>query len=177
MKKYIQLLTIALISIIFTGCTENDDEFYASKYVTSNGLIEVITTTSNATVSCNFARLLPQDTNPLDLYLTSTSEEFFFNYTLEKKNDAGNWEYVSSSNYTITNNLGSNQLGSYISAICQLDALESDYQYESVITPNTAGQYRLSVDNEIVSLDSKDAVTVTIKTTVIGSNNIEFTIL
>ena len=76
--------------------------------------------------------------------------------------------------------LGTNQIGEFISAICQLDALETNYQYETTITPSTAGDYRIRVENEIVSLGSKDAVTVTIRTTVTGvnSNNVlEFTIL
>ena len=69
MKKYIQLLTIAFISILFTGCTESDDEFFASKIVTANNLINVSATTNDVTVSCNFNRLLPQNTTPFDLYL------------------------------------------------------------------------------------------------------------
>ena len=84
MKKYIYILTLVIPAILFTSCTESDDEFFASKIVTANNLIDVNTTANDVTVSCNFARLLPQDTNPFDLYLTSTSEEFFFNYTLEK---------------------------------------------------------------------------------------------
>ena len=39
MKKYIQYISVAIIALIFTGCTESDDEFFASKIVTSNELI------------------------------------------------------------------------------------------------------------------------------------------
>jgi len=180
MKKYIYVLTLVIPTILFTSCTESDDEFFASKIVTANNLIDVSTTANDVTVSCDFARLLPQDTNPFDLYLTSTSEEFFFNYTLEKKNASGNWETVQSSGFTTSVSNGTNQFGEFISAICQLDALETNYQYETTITPSTAGDYRIIVDNEIVSLGSKDAVTVTIRTTVTGvdaSNALEFTIL
>ena len=180
MKKYIYVLTLVIPTILFTSCTESDDEFFASKIVTANNLIDVNTTANDVTVSCNFARLLPQDTNPFDLYLTSTSEEFFFNYTLEKKNASGNWEIVPESGYSKNEVLGTNQIGEFISAICQLDVLETNYQYETTITPSTPGDYRIRLDNEIVSLGSKDAVTVTIRTTVTGvdaSNSLEFTIL
>lgn len=180
MKKYIYVLTLVIPTILFTSCTESDDEFFASKIVTANNLIDVNTTANDVTVSCNFARLLPQDTNPFDLYLTSTSEEFFFNYTLEKKNASGNWVTVPPTGFTTIVNNGTNLYGEFISAICQLDALETNYQYETTITPSTAGDYRIRVENEIVSLGSKDAVTVTIRTTVTGvnSNNVlEFTIL
>ena len=180
MKKYIYVLTLVIPTILFTSCTESDDEFFASKIVTANNLIDVNTTSNDVTVSCNFARLLPQDTNPFDLYLTSTSEEFFFNYTLEKKNASGNWEIVPESGYSKNEVLGTNQIGEFISAICQLDVLETNYQYETTITPSTPGDYRIRLDNEIVSLGSKDAVTVTIRTTVTGvdaSNSLEFTIL
>lgn len=180
MKKYIQLLTIAFISILFTGCTESDDEFFASKIVTANNLINVSATTNDVTVSCNFNRLLPQNTTPFDLYLTTTSEEFFFNYTLQKKNNAGIWELVPSSGFTTTVVDGSNQYGEFISGICQLDALQTNYEYETTISPTSPGEYRISIDNEIVSLGSKDAVTVTIRTTVTGvnaNNVLDFTIL
>ena len=180
MKKYIYILTLVIPAILFTSCTESDDEFFASKIVTANNLIDVNTTANDVTVSCNFARLLPQDTNPFDLYLTSTSEEFFFNYTLEKKNASGNWEIVTESGYSKNEVLGINQIGEFISAICQLDVLETNYQYETTITPSTPGDYRIRLDNEIVSLGSKDAVNVVIRTTITGvdaNNVLEFTIL
>ena len=180
MKKYIYILTLVIPAILFTSCTESDDEFFASKIVTANNLIDVNTTANDVTVSCNFARLLPQDTNLFDLYLTSTSEEFFFNYTLEKKNASGNWVTVPPTGFTTIVNNGTNIYGEFISAICQLDVLETNYQYETTITPSTPGDYRIRLDNEIVSLGSKDAVTVTIRTTVTGvdaSNSLEFTIL
>jgi hypothetical protein len=179
MKKYIYILTLVIPTILFTSCTESDDEFFASKIVTANNLIDVSTSANDVTISCNFERLLPQDTNPFDLYLTSTSEEFFFNYTLEKKNTSGNWEIVPESGYSKNEVLGSNQFGEFISAICKLNTLETNYQYETTITPSTAGNYRIVVDNEIVSLGSKDAVTVTIRTTVTGvdaNNALEFTV-
>ena len=179
MKKYIYILTLVIPSFILTSCTESDDEFFASKIITANNLIDVSTTSNNITIGCDFARLLPQGTTPFDLYLTTTSEEFFFNYILEKKNASGNWETVPSTGFTTSVDNGTNQFGTFISAICQLDALETTYQYETTITPSIAGDYRITVDNEIVSLGSKDAVTVTIRTTVIcvNSNNVlEFTI-
>ncbi len=179
MKKYIYILTLVIPTLLLTGCTESDDEFFASKIVTANNLIGVNTTANNITVSCNFARLLPQETTPFDLYLTTTSEEFFFNYTLEKKNTAGTWEIVPSTGFTTSVANGSNQYGENISGICTLNTLETHYEYETTITPSTAGNYRITIGNEIVSLDSKDAVMVTIRTTVtgVGSNNVlEFTV-
>ena len=180
MKKYIYILTLVIPAILFTSCTESDDEFFASKIVTANNLIDVNTTANDVTVSCNFARLLPQDTNLFDLYLTSTSEEFFFNYTLEKKNASGNWVTVPPTGFTTIVNNGTNIYGEFISAICQLDVLETNYQYETTITPSTAGDYRIILDDEIVSLGSKDAVNVVIRTTITGvdaNNVLEFTIL
>jgi len=180
MKKYIYILTLVIPAILFTSCTESDDEFFASKIVTANNLIDVNTTSNDVTVSCNFARLLPQDTNPFDLYLTSTSEEFFFNYTLEKKNASGNWVTVPPTGFTTIVNNGTNLYGEFISAICQLDALETNYQYQTTITPSSTGDYRIILDDEIVSLGSKDAVNVVIRTTITGvdaNNVLEFTIL
>lgn len=176
MKKYIHYLTVVIITLVFTGCTESDDEFFASKTVSSNELIEVNVTGNQLNVSCYYPRLLPQvGANFFDVYLTSTSRKFFFNYTLEKKNTNGVWEYIVPT--TISEIEGENQIGDYISGISVLDALDTNYEYESNITLG-AGNYRISVDPEIVSLNSQNAVLVTIKTTVLGipSNSLEFTV-
>lgn len=176
MKKYIHFLTIAIITLVFTSCTESDDEFFASTSVTSNELIEVNVSGNQLNVSCYFPRLIPQTgSNPFDVYLTSTSRKFFFNYTLEKKNASGSWEYITPTSIAIIE--GENQIGSYISGIPVLDALDTTYEYETTTTL-AAGQYRIKIDPEVVSLFSEDAVTVTIKTTTAGipSNTLEFTI-
>ena len=175
MKKYIQYITLAIIALIFTGCTESDDEFFASKIVTSNELIEVNVTGNELNVSCYVPRLLPQDTNPFDIYLTSTSRKMFFNYTLEKKNAGGAWEYITPTSVTTIE--GENQIGDYISGIAVLDALDTTYEYESDITLS-AGQYRILIDPEIITLNSQNAVMVTVKTSTFGipSNALEFTV-
>ncbi len=180
MKKYIQFFAIAILFALFTGCTESDDEFFASKVVTANGLITVNLSGNAVAVSADVPRLLPQTGgNLFDLYLTTTSNQFFFNYTLEKKNANNVWELVAPSGYNVVTSNGTNQFGDYIAAICQLDALETTYEYNTTITPTAAGDYRLTVDNEMVSLNAKDAVTVTIKTTAVGdttNNVLEFTV-
>lgn len=175
MKKYIQYITVAIITLIFTGCTESDDEFFASKIVTSNELIEVNVTGNELNVSCYVPRLLPQDTNPFDIYLTSTSRKMFFNYTLEKKNAGGAWEYITPASVTTIE--GENQIGDYISGIAVLDALDTTYEYESDITLS-AGQYRILIDPEIVTLNAQDAVMVSVKTSTVGAvgNVLEFTV-
>lgn len=180
MKKYIQFFAIAILFALFTGCTESDDEFFASKVVTANGLIAVNLSGNTVAVSTAIPRLLPQTGgNPFDLYLTTTSNQFFFNYTLEKKNANNVWELVAPSGYNVVTSSGSNQFGDYIAAICQLDALETTYEYDTTIAPIATGDYRLTVDNEVVSIDSKNAVTVIIKTTAVGdttNNVLEFTV-
>ena len=158
MKKYIQYIIVAIIALIFTGCTESDDEFFASKIVTSNELIEVNVTGDELNVSCYVPRLLPQDTNPL-----------------EKKNTNGAWEYITPTSVTTVE--GENEIGDYISGIAVLDALDTTYEYESDITL-AAGQYRILIDPEIVSLNSQNAVMVTVKTSTFGIplNALEFTV-
>ena len=175
MKKYIYILTLIISSLVFTSCTESDDEFFASKIVTSNELIEVSVTGNELNVSCYVPRLLPQDTNPFDIYLTSTSRKMFFNYTLEKKNTNGAWEYITPTSVTTIE--GENQIGDYISGITVLDALDTTYEYESAITLAT-GQYRVLIDPEIISLNSQNAVMITVKTSTLGipSNALEFTV-
>ena len=175
MKNYIKYLTVAVVALLFTSCTESDDEFFASKIVNSSNLIEVSASGNNLNVSCYVPRLLPQTTNPFDIYLTSTSRKMFFNYTLEKKNGSGAWEYISPGNISVVE--GENQVGDYISGVTVLDALDTTYEYEVDITL-AAGQYRIIVDPEIVSLNSQNAVMVIVRTNVSGvpSNLLEFTV-
>lgn len=176
MKKYIHYLTIAIISILFTGCTENDDEFFATESVTATNKIEVSASGNVLNVTCNFDRLLNHGSDfPLDLFLTSTSREFFFNYSMQKRNTSGNWENYIPDNITATE--GDNLLGSYISGIQELDALDTTYEYDTDITLNP-GQYRVVIEPRIVSIGSQDAVTVIINTTTVGAvnNTLEFTV-
>lgn len=176
MKKYIHYFTVALITLVFTGCTESDDEFFATKSITSNGHIEVSVSGNILNVSSSFDRLLDQNTtSPLDLYLTTTSRKFFFNYSTQKRNTSGNWEYFIPENITAT--VGENLFGSYISGLQHLDALDTTYEYDTNITLDP-GQYRIVIDPKIVSANSQDGVTIIINTTVIGAvgNSLEFTV-
>ena len=175
MKKYIYILTLVIPSFLFTNCTESDDEFFASTIVTTNNLIELEVTGNEVNVSCYVARILPQPNDPFDIYLTSTSRKMFFNYTLEKRNTNGAWEFITPSTLTVIE--GENATGDYISGIAVLDALDTTYEYETDITL-TPGQYRITVDPEIVTLNAQNAVMVTVKTSVIGAtgNVLEFTV-
>lgn len=175
MKKHIYILTFIIPALVFTSCTESDDEFFPSTIVTANNLIELEVMGNEVNVSAYVGRLLTQSTNPFDIYLTSTSRKMFFNYTLEKKNTSGAWEYITPTNVTIVK--GENLIGDYISGIAVLDALDTTYEYETDITL-TPGQYRITVDPEIVTLNSQNAVMVTVKTSVVGAveNVLEFTV-
>ena len=176
MKKHIQYITVAIIALIFTGCTESDDEFFATKSVTSNGLIEVSVAANVLNISASFDRLLDQNTtSPLDLFLTTTSRKFFFNFSIQKRNGAGNWEFFIPDN--VNANLGENLFGSYISGVQHLDALDTTYEYDTDITLDP-GQYRIQIDPKIISANSQDGVTIIINTTTIGApgNTLEFTV-
>ena len=94
---------------------------------------------------------------------------------MQKRNASGTWEnYIPT---TITATKGDNFVGSYISGIQQLDALDTTYEYDTDITL-APGQYKVLVEPRIVSLDSQDVVTVIINTTTVGATNniLEFTV-
>lgn len=176
MKKVLNIATLFICVFALSSCTESDDEFFANTTVTSNNLIDLQITGNQVNVSCYVARLLPQTTNPFDIYLTSNSRKLFFNYTLEKRNSSNKWEFITPND--VTSIAGENSIGDYMSGIAVLDALDTTYEYETEITL-TSGQYRITIAPEIVSLDAQNAVMVTIKTNVIGipSNNmLDFTI-
>ena len=175
MKKYIFILTLVIPSFLFTSCTESDDEFFASTIVTANNLIELDVTGNELKVSCYVSRLLPQPNNPFDIYLTSNSRKMFFNYTLERKNASGVWEYYIPTTVSVIE--GENAIDEVISGIAVLDALDTTYEYETNNTL-TSGQYRVIVDPEIVTLNAQDAVMVTLKTSALGAvgNVLEFTV-
>lgn len=167
MKKHIQYITITILAILFTGCTESDDEFFPTKAITSNNKIEVNVSGNTLNVSCNFERLINQGTDyPLDLFLTTGSRKFFFNYSLEKRNSSGNWEFFIPDN--VNTNLGENLFGSYISGVQYLDVLDANYEYDTdiILVP---GEYRVQIDPKIISANSDNAVTIIINTTSIGA--------
>lgn len=176
MKKYIQYLTVAITTLVFTGCTESDDEFFATKSITSNGQIEVSVSGNVLNVTSSFDRLLDQNTtSPLDLYLTTSSRKFFFNYSMQKRNVSGDWEYFIPENVSAI--LGENLFGSYISGVQHLDGSDTTYEYDTDITLDP-GQYRVIFDPKIISANSENAVTIIINTTVIGApgDSLEFTV-
>ena len=175
MKKYIYAFALLISASLFTNCTESDDEFFASTIVTANDLIEIDVIGNEVNVSCNVSRLLPQPNNPFDIYLTSTSRKLFFNYSLQKRNSNGVWESVTPDVYNVT--VGEILVDDYISGIAVLNNTNDTYEYESEITL-IAGEYRILVTPEIISLDSQEAVMVTIKTSTLGipSNALEFTV-
>lgn len=176
MKKYIYILTLIIQALAFTSCTESDDEFFPTKAISSNDKIEVNVTGNTLNVSCNFERLINQGTDyPLDLFLTTGSRKFFFNYSLEKRNSSGNWEFLIPDN--VNTNLGETLFGSYISGVQHLDALDTTYEYDTDITLDP-GQYRIQIDPKIISANSQDGVTIIINTTTIGApgNTLEFTV-
>lgn len=176
MKKYIYILTLIIQALAFTSCTESDDEFFPTRAISSNDKIEVNVTGNTLNVSCNFERLINQGTDyPLDLFLTTGSRKFFFNYSLEKRNSSGNWEFLIPDN--VNTNLGETLFGSYISGVQHLDALDTTYEYDTDITLDP-GQYRIQIDPKIISANSENAVTIIINTTAIGApgNTLEFTV-
>lgn len=176
MKKYIKFLTLVIVTLIFTGCTESDDEFFATKSVTSNNRIEVSVSGNVLNITSDFERLLNVNTtSPLDLLLTTKTRRFYFNYSLDKRNASGRWESITPDNIEAI--VGENLFGGYISGIPTLDALDSVYEYDTEITLEP-GQYRISFDPRIVSLNPDDAVTIIINTTVLGAvgDVLEFTI-
>lgn len=176
MKKYIYILTLIIQALAFTSCTESDDEFFPTRAISSNDKIEVNVTGNTLNVSCNFERLINQGTDyPLDLFLTTGSRKFFFNYSLEKRNSSGNWEFFIPDN--VNANVGENLFGSYISGVQHLDALDTTYEYDTDITLDP-GQYRIQIDPKIISTNSENAVTIIINTTAIGApgNTLEFTV-
>lgn len=175
MKKFLSIATLFISVFALTSCTERDDEFFANTTLTSNNLINLQVTGNEVNVSCYLARLLPQATNPFDIYLTSNSRKLFFNYTLEKRNSNNEWEFITPSN--VTSIAGENSIGDYMSGIAVLDALDTTYEYETDIIL-TSGQYRITIDPEIVSLEAQNAVMVTVKTTTTGAtdNVLSFTV-
>lgn len=177
MKKYINILTLVLPILFFTNCTESDDEFFAVKSVTANNLIDVNASGNVLNISCNIDRMLAVGNEyPLDLFTTTNSRKFFFNYSIQKKNTSGNWDYFIPENVSAT--IGENLIGSYISGVQVLDMLDTTYEYDTDITLEP-GQYRILVDPKIVSANSQNVVTVIINSTVIGGvgNSLEFTVI
>ena len=174
MKITLYFTSIFLLITSLVSCNSQDDEFYDSIYLSRNNMIYIDTQTSYnvgdfLAVSASFSRYFAESASfeMLDLYKTSNTNKFFFNYNLEKLNN-GVWEKVevnTTTNYYLMQ--GDVVFGEYISGICVLNTVTNSYEFRGAITLTEPGSYRMYVGNEINSLNSSEqGININIKTTV-----------
>ena len=133
-----------------SSCTKEDDAFYNSAYIIVPDLVS-IETLPNYNVgdilwinTDNFSRYVnePNQTTPLDVRLTTLSDNFRFVYGLEKQIGVDVWEEVNvNANFTITSGIANT--GNFVLARAVFNPTENKYKFRGGITLTSPGNYRI----------------------------------
>ncbi len=106
-KSIFGILSIAL----FFNCSEPDDIYMGIKDIKASNLIQIETLSSyklNDLIYSNasFSRYLPEEgfEDLLDIYKTTQSKEYSFNFILEKKSAYDTWTTIDIGNKIVVNN-------------------------------------------------------------------------
>ncbi|HEX8269651.1 MAG TPA: hypothetical protein VF581_07135 [Flavobacterium sp.] len=161
MKNYIKIFFILLLTgLILASCDSNDDGFYNEKYVDIPDLVSIHEVDNEAGnfifVTTSFSRYQnePGQTTPLDLYSsTNGAASFDFNYFIEKRIAADQWEVVEIRSNMINVELGTAESGFFVIAHATYE--NQSYNYRAGIQLPSAGEYRLSFG---INSDSVDDV-------------------
>lgn len=144
------LVLISASFLMASSCTKEDDAFYNSAYITVPNLVMIETQTTYNVGDIlwintdNFSRYLnePNQTTPLDVRLTTQSDNFRFVYGLEKQTGDDTWEAVNvNANFNVTSGIA--ETGNFVLARAVFDASENKYQFRGGITLTNSGSYRI----------------------------------
>ena len=176
--KNIKLLFLAIVALVSFSSCGDDDEFYNSKYISIQGLIEV----ENQNVyqvgeaiylNTDFSRFLaePGFATPLDIYKTTDGAPFSFSFGLEKRNPDNTWSVVNLENKMIADQ-GRIFDGDYCIAQAIYNPVTETYQFRAGIPLQEVGTYRIffgisdASHLELTSINaSKRSTYLSIKTT------------
>jgi hypothetical protein len=179
MKKITNYWIATICILVLSGCSEPDEIARGSKKIEATNLIKIETLSSYHVndllyINASFSRYLPEkgfDTL-LDIYKTTKSEEYGFNFYLEKKSTYGTWNVLD---------IGTNllvQKGKYYPdyygnlGICILDQVTNKYEFRGGIPLLEKGTYRINFTRQLYPLQSDNSVVyLTLMTTIENVDN------
>ncbi|MBC5838717.1 hypothetical protein [Flavobacterium muglaense] len=175
MKKILNYVTAFLSLIVLSSCGEPDEIVMGSKTITIDNAIQIEAKSSYQLndvlyVNATFSRYLQEkgfDTL-LDIYKSTSSDEYYFNFYLEKKSAYGTWSAIDlGEKLIIQKGKSSNYYGN--TAICLLDQVTNLYEFRAGIPLLEKGTYRLNISKTIFpSYSNNSYIAVYIETTING---------
>ena len=168
-KSIFGFLSIAL----FFNCSEPEDIYMGSKNIKASNLIQIETLPSYKLndlvyINTSFSRYLPEDgyTDLLDIYTTTKSKEYSFEFILEKKSAYETWTPINIGNKIVVNKGKSYGINSN-SGICVFNPESNKYEFKAGIPLLETGEFRLRISNNLYPLDTNSSyISVYIYTTI-----------
>jgi hypothetical protein len=178
MKIFLKYTVSYMIVLLFLHCSPPDDINMGSKNIEVKHLIQIEAKSSYKVndilyINCSFSRYLPEkgyDTL-LDIYKTTKSEEYFFNFDLEKKSTYGTWSPITIGKHLVVEK---GKLNEYYgnTAICILNKVTNQYEFRGGIPLLEPGIYRIHISGFLNSVyTNNSSIKVNILTTIKNSDN------
>lgn len=163
------MLSIAL----FLNCSEPDDIYMGSKDIKASNLIQIETLSSYKLndllyINASFSRYLREEgfEDLLDIYKTTQSKEYSFNFILEKKSAYDTWTTIDIGNKIVVNNGKFYGINSNI-GICVFNPEYNKYEFRAGIPLLETGEFRLRMSSNLYPLDTNSSnISVNIYTTI-----------
>lgn len=173
MKKILNYVTAFLSLIVLSSCGEPDEIVMGSKTITIDNAIQIEAKSSYQLndvlyVNATFSRYLQEKgfVTLLDIYKSTSSDEYYFHFYLEKKSAYGTWSTIDLGENLI---LEKGKLNNYYgnSALCILDQVTNLYEFRVGIPLLEKGTYRLNISNTISpSYANNSFIAANIETTI-----------
>lgn len=163
------ILSIAL----FLNCSEPDEIEMGSKNITVSNLIQIETLPRYKLndfifINSSFSRYLPEKgyQDLLDIYKTTKSDEYTFEFTLEKKSAYDTWTAIN-----IGTKIVANKGKSYTSyaniGVCVFNPESNLYEFRAGIPLLETGEFRLRMTSNLYPVYSNSSyIAVYINTTI-----------
>ncbi len=173
-KSIFGILSIAL----FLNCSEPDDIYMGSKDIKASNLIHIETLPSYKLndliyINSSFSRYLPEEgyDDLLDIYKTTKSNEYSFEFLLEKKSAYDTWTPINIGNKIVVN-IGKLYSSNASIGVCLFNPETNRYEFRAGIPLLETGEFRLRISSNLYPLDTNSSyISVYIYTTISQVDN------
>lgn len=173
MKKICKYI-FGFISIsLFFNCGEPDDIYMGSKNIKASNLIQIETLPSYKLndfmyINASFSRYLPEEgyQDLLDIYKTTNSNEYTFQFFLEKKSAYDTWTLLDIGSKIVVKK-GKSYTNNATIGVCVFNPEKNQYEFRAGIPLLETGEFRLRVTNNLYPVYSSSSyIAVYIYTTI-----------
>ncbi|WP_310558100.1 hypothetical protein [Flavobacterium sp.] len=173
-KSIFGVLSIAL----FFNCSEPDDIYMGSKDIKASNLIQIETLPSYKLndliyINSSFSRYLPEEgyDDLLDIYKTTKSNEYSFEFLLEKKSAYDTWTPINIGNKIVVNK-GKSYTSNAAIGVCVFNPETNLYEFRAGIPLLETGEFRLRMSSNLYPVYTNSSyISVYIYTTISQVDN------